>query len=306
MDGDCRHTDPCVSEENGTPCPGGMCMDGSCQFVCSRENCGPEFPCRVFSECQDGLFCVFDPQEGQPCPGGFCRDGSCAPDRCLGVTCPADGCREQGVCDPATGWCSHSAKPDGIVCDDHNACTRDDRCMSGGCFGMDPVVCEQPADPCAPRVTCDPATGVCPSAAPVDGGPANADAGSANPDAATDAGSPVTDGGAAPDSGAPAGGGGSVDSGSAGDAGVAGAAGSSAPGMSSGSGGAGGPGGASGAGTAADAGEADASSEPMDAGPRPKPRVTSCSAAATPSGHAGLIGALLVLRAGRRRARNAA
>jgi hypothetical protein len=73
-----------------------------------------------------------------------------------------------GTCDPATGLCSTSPRPDGTPCDDANACTRSDTCQMGVCMGADPVVCP-PADQCHEAGTCDPVTGTCSRPAKPDG-----------------------------------------------------------------------------------------------------------------------------------------
>jgi hypothetical protein len=94
-----------------------------------------------------------------------------AADPCAGVTCaPRGACHEAGTCDPATGACSHPAKPDGTACDDGNACTQGDACQSGACAGGSPVACAAP-DPCHEGGTCDPATGLCTTPARPDGTP---------------------------------------------------------------------------------------------------------------------------------------
>jgi len=55
------------------------------------------------------------------------------------VTCTAlDQCHDPGTCDSQTG-CSNPAKPDDTPCDDGNACTGDDKCTGGSCFGVSPT-----------------------------------------------------------------------------------------------------------------------------------------------------------------------
>ena len=77
------------------------------------------------------------------------------------MACSAsDACHVVGTCDPATGNCSNPAATDGTACDDANACTLTDACVSGACTGSSPVVCAA-SDACHDVGTCDPATGLC-------------------------------------------------------------------------------------------------------------------------------------------------
>jgi len=51
--------------------------------------------------------------------------------------------------------------PNGVACDDGNACTQTDQCDAGGhCIGSNSVVCA-PSDQCHLAGTCDPGTGAC-------------------------------------------------------------------------------------------------------------------------------------------------
>jgi hypothetical protein len=71
---------------------------------------------------------------------------------------PANPCE---VCDPnvsATAW---SPAPNGIVCDDSDACTQADSCQAGVCTGANPVVCAASEGGCRTPGVCDPATGMC-------------------------------------------------------------------------------------------------------------------------------------------------
>jgi hypothetical protein len=75
--------------------------------------------------------CVVQPKtDGSTCDDGnpcmltdTCRSGECIgsnPFVCTAV----DQCHAAGVCDPATGMCSHPSMPDGTPCDDGDLCTR--------------------------------------------------------------------------------------------------------------------------------------------------------------------------------------
>jgi hypothetical protein len=77
-----------------------------------------------------------------------CSDGDvCTHDACsaetgctnVPLTCTApDDCHLAG-CDAGTGECATAPKLDGEPCDDADACTRTDSCLSGVCTGGDPV-----------------------------------------------------------------------------------------------------------------------------------------------------------------------
>jgi hypothetical protein len=86
--------------------------------------------------CDDGDACTtFDTCQGGTCVGVFpvvCDDG--------------DPCTDD-VCDPASGDCLSPPGPDGVGCEDFDACTQTDQCVGGVCVGSDPVLCND-ADPC--------------------------------------------------------------------------------------------------------------------------------------------------------------
>ena len=103
--------------------------------------------------------------------GTTCNDGNactqtdaCQSGLCVGtnpVVCQAmDQCHTAGVCDPSSGMCSNLAVPNGITCNDGNACTRTDACQSGLCVGTNPVFCKARGQ-CHLWGVCDPANGVC-------------------------------------------------------------------------------------------------------------------------------------------------
>ena len=83
---------------------------------------------------------------------------------CQGVVCAAgNDCEEQGTCDTATGGCVKVLKPDGTMCDDNNANTKDDKCAMGVCKGLDRcagVTCTAQSD-CHEVGVCNPSTGDC-------------------------------------------------------------------------------------------------------------------------------------------------
>ena len=105
-------------------------------------------------------------QTNEACDDGNTLDGdgctpTCKTDRCYNVTCPQAGpCYEPRVCNPATGACSNTPKPNGAACTDNNGCTRTDTCQNGTCVGGDPVICEG-ATQCHGAGTCNTTTGQC-------------------------------------------------------------------------------------------------------------------------------------------------
>src|SRR5262249_47741904 len=90
-------------------------------------------------------------------PGGFCQIDVCEQGECLVgqpyVCTPSGPCRDAGVCDPETGLCSDPISRDGSGCNDGDACTREDTCVSGICTGADPAPC---TGTCTPGVDCEP------------------------------------------------------------------------------------------------------------------------------------------------------
>src|SRR6266446_3018786 len=143
---------------------GASCDDGN---PCTIDECSPAgcthtpVTCAAADQCHDAGTC--DPATGACCnpakpDGAACNDGnactrtdSCQAGVCTGtnpVTCAAaDQCHDAGTCDPATGACSHPAKPHAAACNDGNTCTRTDSCQAGVCTGTNPVTCAA-ADQC--------------------------------------------------------------------------------------------------------------------------------------------------------------
>jgi hypothetical protein len=83
-------------------------------------------------------------------------------DPCLGVVCDAPTqCQASVACDPASGACVATAKPQGVACDDGDGCTTGDACDANGvCVAGTPLVCDAPTQ-CQASVACDPAVGAC-------------------------------------------------------------------------------------------------------------------------------------------------
>ena len=79
--------------------------------------------------CDDGDRCTVDGEWDPDAQRCACAS---APVVCT----PLDQCHDAGVCDPAAGVCSDVPKPDGTSCDDDDADTGNDRCVSGACVGQ--------------------------------------------------------------------------------------------------------------------------------------------------------------------------
>ena len=98
------------------------------------------------------------PDAGSPDAGGLCAGADCT---------PFDGQCVAGVCNPATGLCGTTPRPDGTTCSDGNACTTGDRCTAGTCGGA-PVDCSAMTSACGTGV-CSPTTGACTVSPAADG-----------------------------------------------------------------------------------------------------------------------------------------
>ncbi|MDI1483043.1 MYXO-CTERM sorting domain-containing protein [Polyangium sp. y55x31] len=162
----CDDGDPCTEND--------ACQAGTCAGA--QKSCPAADACHVAGICDpatgecngtlpDGIAC----DDGNPCTDAdACKAGVCTG----GTTkaCPApDACHEDGACDPATGACVHPNQPNGLVCDDGDACTTLDLCKDGVCTGGSPVVCPAPGACQTGEGTCDPATGECSFTAAEDG-----------------------------------------------------------------------------------------------------------------------------------------
>jgi hypothetical protein len=90
------------------------------------------------------------------------------------VTCIAlDQCHVAGICDPATGSCSHPAAANATVCNDGDAKTVGDVCIDGSCHGGEScleVACKA-LDQCHLAGLCDKGTGSCSHPIKDDGSP---------------------------------------------------------------------------------------------------------------------------------------
>jgi hypothetical protein len=174
-----------VNQPDGTLCG----ADNACSHdICQAGACVANVPKPLGTACNDQNSCT----QTDACDGAGACVGSAL------VTCPpTDACHGQGVCDTTTGACGANPQlpgtcfvdgvcyqagqanpdnpcqvcrpgqnptgfsngPDGVACDDHNACTTNDVCSGGACIGS-PVTCPPPSQCHQPGV-CDPASGFC-------------------------------------------------------------------------------------------------------------------------------------------------
>jgi len=129
--------------DDSNPCTTDIC-NASTSFQCSHVAVANG------STCNDGNACTV----GDSCQAGVCAAGT--PRTCAA----SDQCHAAGVCDAATGACSNPIKVDGSSCNDSNACTTGDQCLSGICTAGNPKICAA-ADQCHAAGVCDATTGAC-------------------------------------------------------------------------------------------------------------------------------------------------
>ncbi len=180
-----RNVPACVRFQpspDGTPCDdhsactrSDVCIQGECVGQ-NAVVCQPIDSCHQAGTCNRATGQCTQPvkADGESCDDGdactridHCRSGACV--GAAPVDCgPGDVCNEPGVCDRVTGQCFHPPKPDGTRCDDGNACTRSDICLSGSCTGTNQVFCGA-TDQCHGQGVCDPQNGQCSNPTLADG-----------------------------------------------------------------------------------------------------------------------------------------
>jgi hypothetical protein len=102
------------------------------------------------TSCTDNNACTL----GDTCQSGTCHSGSLR-------SCDAsDQCHDAGTCNPTTGLCSNPPKAEKTPCNDSDACTQTDYCVTGECKGFSPIGCTA-SDQCHDVGTCDHTTGEC-------------------------------------------------------------------------------------------------------------------------------------------------
>jgi MYXO-CTERM domain-containing protein len=159
---------------NGIPCDDNnactatdVCQAGTC-VGSGTVTCTAMDSCHTAGVCNVGTGMCTNPVKAD---GTMCSDGNactqtdtCTAGVCTGknpVVCPtADQCHTVAACDPLTGMCAVTPKPDGTTCSDGNACTMGDTCQAGACVPGAAVVCPTP-DQCHTAGTCSTTTGMC-------------------------------------------------------------------------------------------------------------------------------------------------
>jgi hypothetical protein len=121
--------DPCAetSCDDGNACTTDTCTNESGQAVCDNtpnvgQVCDDQAACTINDKCDMNGDCAGTPKT---CPA------------------PANQCEQSAGCDANTGNCLVENKQDGTFCNDGNAGTENDQCVSGVCQGT-PIVNPEP------------------------------------------------------------------------------------------------------------------------------------------------------------------
>ena len=137
VDGHCVGVDLCVTHD--ISCPTIQCHLHS---VCLHGRCLDGTPLPHMFQCDDA-----DPStDDDGCVNGVCQG---TPNLCYDVTCVNPDQCTLSSCDPASGACVTTPKPDGSFCDDANIFTTNDGCLGGVCQGVnlcDEVTCATPPE----------------------------------------------------------------------------------------------------------------------------------------------------------------
>ena len=168
-----------------TPCLRNRCQpDRSCKMVPEPKGvpCSDGKPCTIgdacdAGKCAAGSFSACECQEttdckddGDKCNGAVFCDKAILPWRCrtkpgTAVTCSSgDALCQVAACDPKTGKCTTTNRPDTTPCDDGDKCTKNDACKVGkdgksACTGLQTCSCKTTAD-CAAVDDGNPCNGV--------------------------------------------------------------------------------------------------------------------------------------------------
>ncbi len=142
-------------------CDGGSCIAGAKKLcedgnICTDDACLPDIGCTHTpnaAKCDDGIACTIN----HVCQAGACTGNITA------CACSVDSdCSDNNPCtDDACVAGKCSAKPSGAgkACEDGNACTVGDTCLSGTCLPGAPTPCDD-GNTCT-NDACDPTTGSC-------------------------------------------------------------------------------------------------------------------------------------------------
>ncbi len=160
VDGDCDDADPCTV--------GDACLEGECASGADMLDCDDGDACTE-DACEPGVGCVHTPttmcDDGDPCTNDTCQPGgTCTNEAFTGPCEDGDPCTSGEVCD-AAGVCEGGSATDcsddsvctldschptlGCLnlhidggCDDGTACTTNDQCVAGACFGGKTNACD--------------------------------------------------------------------------------------------------------------------------------------------------------------------
>lgn len=118
---------------------------------CNSAGTGCQGTCAADTDCPNKYYC--DTLTGtclsQKPLGGTCsRNGQCSNNQCVDGVCCASACgggnpNDCVVCNATPGSCTPL---DGVTCNDGNACTSNDACITGACIGVT-VLCDD-GNPC--------------------------------------------------------------------------------------------------------------------------------------------------------------
>ena len=139
--GDCHHD----ALPNQTPCT----SDGN---PCTRDACNSQGGCRHTALAVPEQDC-----DGNPCTVPICSDGICLE---TGRSCDdANACTDD-ACNPTTGACTFTPRPNGTWCAAGDACHEPSRCMDAQCTAGVAIVCPDDGKPCT-VATCTVSGGGC-------------------------------------------------------------------------------------------------------------------------------------------------
>ena len=148
--------DGSLCTQNDT-CKSGSCASGSLK-VCDDGNICTKDACDL----KTGGCAVVAVADGAPCSDGnactlsdTCKTGACAPG--ANKVCSGSDPCTTASCDINSGKCV--AKPDGLLCDDGNACSLGDGCQNGACVPASFTTCDD-GNPCTTD-SCDATSGKC-------------------------------------------------------------------------------------------------------------------------------------------------
>ena len=146
------------------------CQTGDCALTTGQVVCTSLDECHDVGVCDPANGTCTDPvvpddvscDDGDLCNGvDTCQGGICQQTAGTVVCTALDDCHEAGACEPTTGACSTSEKPDDTSCDDGDLCNGVETCQVGVCtVTVVPVVCTA-LDSCHESGICNPGTGVC-------------------------------------------------------------------------------------------------------------------------------------------------